>query len=297
MTAPSGSEKRPGLLLALAGFALLSLGDAVIKTMSDEWPSTALAATRFAIGAVGLTALLLVREGRGPLPKNDRGMHALRGLAVTMATTGFFGALMFMPLAEATAISFTSPILTALLAAPVLGERVRGATWGASLLAFAGVLAILRPNFLSLGWPALLPLVSASGMSLLMILNGKAAGRGSPLAMQAWAAVFAALMLAFVALIGHFGWGEGLAIGWPHWSVLARCAVVAVSASTAHWLIFVGTVRAGASRVAPMIYVQLLVAGLMGWLGFGHVPDLPTAAGAGLIVLAGLWLWRAERRA
>lgn len=297
MIASPGSESKPGLLLALAGFAMLSLGDAVIKTMSDEWPSTALAATRFAMGALGLSALLLVREGRGPMPAADRGLHALRGLAVTLATTGFFGALMFMPLAEATAISFTSPILTALLAAPVLGERVRGATWGASLLAFAGVLAILRPNFLSLGWPALLPLVSALGMSLLMILNSKAAGRGSALAMQAWAAVFAALMLGSVALVGHFGWGGGLAIDRPHWSVLARCALVAISASTAHWLIFVGTVRAGPARVAPMIHVQLLVAGLIGWLGFGHVPDLAAMAGVGLIVLAGLWLWRAERRA
>lgn len=297
MTIPPGAEPKPGLLLALAGFAMLSLGDAVIKTMSDEWPSTALAATRFAMGALGLSALLLVREGRGPLPQRDRGLHALRGLAVTFATTGFFGALMFMPLAEATAISFTSPILTALLAAPVLGERVRGVTWGASFLAFAGVLAILRPNFLSLGWPALLPLVSALGMSMLMILNSKAAGRGSPLAMQAWAAIFAAAMLGCLALAGHFAWGGGLAVDWPHWSVLARCAIVAVSASTAHWLIFVGTVRAGASRVAPMIHVQLLVAGLIGWLGFGHVPDLAAMAGVGLIVLAGLWLWRTERRA
>ena len=283
--------------MALAGFALLTLGDAVIKTMSDEWPSTAIAATRFAMGAVGLVAILLAREGRGPLPRTDRGLHALRGLAVTFATTRFFGALMFMPLAEATAISFTSPILTALLAAPLLGERVRATTLGACLLAFAGVLAILRPNFLALGLPALLPLLSAVGMSMLMILNAKAAGRGSPLAMQAWAATFAATMLGGVALVGHFGWGAGLTIDWPHWSVLARCALVAASASTAHWLIFVGTVRAGASRVAPMIYVQLLVAGLIGWLGFGHVPDLPTAAGAGLIVLAGLWLWRAERQA
>lgn len=285
-----------GLVQALAGFALLSAGDAVVKSMAGEWPSTAIAATRYAMGAAALSAFLWLREGLGPLPQDDRGLHALRGFAVALATSGFFGALMFMPLAEATAITFTSPVLTALLAAPLLGERVRGATWGASLLAFCGVLVILRPNFLALGWPAVLPLLSAIGMSLLMIANRRAAGRASPLAMQAWIAAFAAPMLLAAALAGHFAGGESLAVTWPHWSVLARCAVVAASASAAHWLIFLGITRVGASRAAPMTYVQLLVAGAIGWTAFGHVPDLATVAGAAVIVLAGVWLWRSERR-
>lgn len=281
---------------ALAGFALLSLGDAVIKTMTDEWPSTALAATRYGLGAIGLAALLVAREGPDRLLPAEPRLHLLRGLAVAMATSGFFAALMFMPLAEATAITFTSPMLTALLAGPLLGERVRGRTVLATLAAFIGVLIVLRPGLLTLGWPALLPLLSATGMSLLMIGNRKAVGRGSPLAMQAWVALFAAPLLIGLAFVGHFAGGEGLRIAPPDWSVIVRCAVVAASASTAHWLIFLGTMRVGAARVAPMTYVQLLVATLVGWFGFGHLPDPATVLGATIIVGAGVALWRAERR-
>ena len=289
-------QSRLGMAQALAGFALLSLGDAVVKTMTDEWPSTGIAALRYALGAAGLAALLLAREGPDRLLPAEPRLHLLRGFAVALATSGFFAALMFMPLAEATAITFTSPMLTALLAGPLLGEKVRARTVLATLVAFAGVLIVLRPGLLTLGWPALLPLLSALGMSLLMIGNRKAAGRASPLAMQAWVALFAAPLLIGIAIAGHLAAGEGLRLGWPDWTVIARCAVVAASASTAHWLIFLGTTRVGAARIAPMTYVQLLVATAVGWLGFGHLPDLATIGGAGIIVGAGIALWQAERR-
>ena len=288
-------QSRLGMAQAMAGFALLSLGDAVVKTMTDEWPSTAIAATRYALGALGLAVLLAHRQGPGHLFPAEPRLHLLRGFAVALATTGFFAALMFMPLAEATAITFTSPMLTALLAGPLLGERVRARTVLATLIAFAGVLVVLRPGLLTLGWPALLPLLSAVGMSLLMIGNRKVAGRASPLAMQAWVALFAAPLLVSIAVAGHFAGGDGLRMSWPDWTVIARCAVVAASASTAHWLIYLGTTRAGAARVAPMTYVQLLVATIVGWLGFGHLPDAATVAGAAVIVAAGIGLWRAER--
>jgi drug/metabolite transporter (DMT)-like permease len=89
-----------------------------------------------------------------------------------------------MPLADATTIGFTSPVLTVLLAAALLGERLRWSAMLALLLAFAGTIVVLRPSFAALGPAALLPLVAAAGMSLLMIGNRKVAGTGSTLAMQ-----------------------------------------------------------------------------------------------------------------
>ena len=82
-----------------------------------------------------------------------------RGAAVALATICFFMAVMAMPLADATAIQFTSPILTGILSALVLGERAPRAVWGATALAFAGVLVVLRPNLLGArAWPAFWPL-------------------------------------------------------------------------------------------------------------------------------------------
>lgn len=286
---------RHGLIWALCGFALLSCGDAVVKTMTGLWAPTAMAALRYVLGALGLGALLMMREGRAgfvmPLPA----IQLLRGAAVAMATIGFFSAIVFMPLATATAITFTSPMITAILSAVFLGEPARRETWVATVIAFIGVLIILRPNFALLGFAALLPLLSAVGMSLLMIGNRVSAGRASPLASQFFVATCAAPLLVLATVLGAKSGVSHLAVGMPDWSVIARCAVVAVSASVAHYAIFQGTARAGAATIAPMIYVQLLIAIVFGLVMFGDRPDGLTLLGAGLIIGSGLWLWWAGR--
>ncbi len=287
--------ERSGLLLALAGFSLLSFGDAVVKSMAGQWSPVAIAAMRYLLGAIGLVALLAARQGRTAFAMPVPNIQLVRGLAVALASVGFFSAVFVMPLAAATALTFTSPMLTALLAALVLGEPARRETWIASLIAFAGVLIVLRPNLISAGWAALLPLLAALGMSLLMIANRYVAGKASALAMQAFVAIMATPVLIAAALLFHASGIERFQIGWPGWIVLAKCAVVACSATGAHWLIYLGTTRAGAATIAPMTYIQLLIASLLGWIWFGSHPDALTLLGAAVIVGAGVYLWRAGR--
>ncbi|MEW4448461.1 DMT family transporter [Qipengyuania sp. JC766] len=285
-----------GLLFALAGFALLATGDAVIKTMAGQWSPLAVAALRFAIGAAGLSVLLWRHEGSGAFRPRRPLLQVVRGTCLAMATLFFFSSIFLIPLAAATALVFISPILTALLAGPVLGEKVRRATWIASAMAFAGVVIVLRPNVAEIGWAACLPLCSAAFFSGMVITNRAVAGEGSALSMQVFVALVAAPILALAALAG---WASGiplLEIGPLDWDVAARCAIVAVTASSAHWLIYRGTERAGASSVAPMTYVQLLIASALGWWWFGDVPDLGTLGGAAIIIGAGLYLWRSGRR-
>ncbi len=287
-------QERAGLLFALAGFVLLSLGDAVIKSIAGAWPPTAIAMTRYALGASGLGLILLVREGRRGFAVPQPAVQLMRGIGVSVATVTFFAALFIMPLAEAASITFTSPMITALLSAVFLGEPARRSTWLASLVAFAGVLVILRPNLAALGWGALLPMGSAAGMSLLMIGNRRIAGKASPLAMQFLVAIMAAPILIAVTLAGHFSGWSRLVVQLPALSVVLRCGFVAVSASCAHLLIYMGTTRAGAATVAPMTYVQLLVATSLGWAVFGERPDGVAMLGAAAIVGSGLYLWRAS---
>lgn len=283
------------MLLALCGFALLSCGDAVIKTMADEWSPLAVGALRFTLGAIGLSALLALNEGaRGFRPSRPL-LQVARGLCLAIASLLFFCAIFVMPLAEATAVAFLSPLLTALLSGPLLGEKVRPQVWIASLVAFAGVTLVLQPNVAELGWLGLLPLASATFFSLMMIANRAVAGQGSSLSMQVFVALTAAPVLTVAAIAGQASGVELLRVTWPDWTVIARCAVVALSASTAHWLIYLGTTRAGAAMVAPMTYVQLLVASVLGWLLFGDRPGLSTLAGAAVIVCAGLYLWHSGR--
>lgn len=284
--------ERTGLAYAVAGFALLSVGDAVIKSMAGEWPPVAVAALRFSLGALGLSLLLWRSEGVRAFAPPRPWLQVARGVCLAIASLSFFSAIYIMPLADAMAIGFLSPVLTQVLSGPILGERVRPAVWLVSIIALTGVVVILRPNLLELGWSAFLPLVSAIFFALMMIANRASAGQRSALSMQVFIAGVSAPILVAAAVAVNLWGGPEVAFGWPSWDVVARCALVAVTASTAHWLAYIGTAKAGASTVAPAIYVQMLMAIALGWWWFGDVPDGLTLTGAGLIIGAGLFLWR-----
>lgn len=291
----SAAATRAALLIALAGFTSMAIGDAVVKSMAGAWPGSAVAALRYTFGALGLTAVVAFRLGRRGFVLPRPWLQLGRGLAVSVATLCFFMAVMAMPLADATAIQFTSPILTALLAPLVLGEKTPKAVWLALVLAFSGVLVVLRPNLAELGVVALYPVGAAFGMSWLMMLNRKTAGDAPVATMQLLLAGFAAPMLIAGAGALHAFGGPPFRIPPPDAVVVAKCAAVAVFATTGHALIFVAVTRASAQLVAPMTYVQLLIAASLGWAWFGNLLDGATVAGAALIILGGLWLWRAQR--
>lgn len=284
-------SERTGQVLALFGFATLSLGDAVIKTMAGEWPPVAVAALRFTLGGIFLTLLLLWREGSRALWPSHPWLQAFRGFCLAGASLLFFSAIYVMPLADAMALTFLAPVFTALLSGPVLGEKVRPVVYAACGMALLGVFIVLRPNLSELGLVALFPLGSALLFSCMVIANRASAGQGSALSMQVFMSVVAAPLLITTAILGHATGLAPIETLVPDWTVIARCAVVAVTASMAHLLIYSGTTRAGASSVAPMSYVQIIVASLLGWWWFGHIPDALTMLGVVVIIASGLILW------
>lgn len=284
-----------GMLLALLGFAILSIGDGLVKSMAGQWPAPAVSALRYIFGAIGLGAAVAIHHGRAGFVLPKPWLQMGRGAAVSIATICFFLGAMAMPLADATAIQFTSPMITAVLSTLVLRERATSATWGAIAVAFAGVLLVLRPNLIALGPAALYPLGAAFGMAWLMIFNRKAAGAAPILVMQFLVAAVAAplLLLAATSLAaiqpGRFG------VQVPSALVVLKVVGVATTGTISHLLIYTATLRASAAVVAPMTYVQLLMALVIGWFFFDDAPDLPILGGAALIITGGLWLWSTQR--
>ncbi len=137
----------------------------------------------------------------------------------------------------------------------------------------------------------LFPLLGASGMAVTIIANRAVQGRASVLAMQYYMSVTAMIFLLLATAAGHVSGIENFELHRPHWSVVARCAFIGLSATLAQWLIFMGTVKAGAGTVAPMTYGQLLMATVLGAVFFGDRPDVLALAGAAIIISAGFYLW------
>ena len=289
------NSARTALILALCGFATLSIGDALVKTMAGQWPGTAVAALRYSAGAVGLAIVVALTEGRKgfrvPMPWLQLG----RGVGVSVATICFFLGVMAIPLADATAIQFTSPMITGMASALLLGEKAPKAVWGATALAFAGVLVVLRPNVLALGAARFLPARGGGGDGLPDDLQPQGGRRG----------------LADRDAIpgGDDGGADPDRRGQPA-GAERRAFIPGAGAAGRRrrqmpggrlhgdgraLLIYMAAVRASAAVVAPMTYVQLLIAAALGWLLFGAAPDLSTFAGAALIIGGGLLLWRSQK--
>jgi len=282
------------LLMALTGFTIMSVGDAIVKSMAGDWPAPAVSALRYTFGAIGLGVAVAVVHGRAGFFVPRPWLQVGRAAAVSLATICFFLGVMAMPLADATATQFTSPIMTALLSGIVLRERVPAAAAGATLIAFAGVLVVLRPNVLELGASAFYPLGAAFGMSWLIMFNRKSAGDAPVLVMQFVLAIFAAPFLVVAATFLSDVGGPGFKVPVPSLVVVLKCAAVACLASIGHLLLYAATVRASAAVIAPTTYVQIMMASVLGWLWFGDAPDVATLTGAILIILGGLWLWRSQ---
>lgn len=281
---------RSGLLMALCGFALLTCGDAIVKSMTDEWPAPAIAALRFSVALPVLTLFVIRQQGSGGLRLTSRWWHLARGLTIAASSTLFFVSLGLMPLAAATAIAFVHPVLTALFSALILKEALHWRGWLSVGIALVGVVLVLRPNLAAIGLLALVPLASATLFSAFFLLNRHLAGTASAVAMQWSMALVCAPVLTMVAFAGKASGVEALAFSWPDWTIVARCAMVAVSATTCHWLIYLATVRTSAATIAPATYVQLPVALLIDAIVFRHFPDAMAMGGAALIVFAGVLL-------
>jgi drug/metabolite transporter (DMT)-like permease len=286
---------RAGLLYALAGFCTLSIGDAIVKGMAGLWPAPAMAATRYLVGSVVLGVMLFRAEGAAAVRLPRDPIQWVRGIAISCSAMGMFLAVWVMPLATATTIFFTQPMITAVLAAVLLRERARPSTWIATLVAFGGVFLALRPNFATAGWGVLFPVMGATGMSVTIIANRVATGRASHLALQFYMSVTAMIFLIAATIAMHFLGPANFHVHATDWTVLARCALIGLTATLAQWLIFMGTVKAGAGTIAPMTYGQLLMATLFGYLFFDDRLDALSFLGAAIIVGAGLYLWATGR--
>ena len=237
----------------------------------------------FALITIGGAVALL----RPALERPAWGLHAGRSALGWGGVTLMFAAAAFIPLSDATAISFLNPVFGMILAIPLLGERVGAIRWSAAVIALAGAGILTRPGAGSLELGAFLALGSALCLGAELILIKRLSGREGPLQILLINNLIG-VCIASIATIPVWVMPAP-----AQWAALAAIGVLMAGAQTC----FVNAVaRADASFVAPFFYAALVFAALYDAAVFGVIPDGISMLGGGILLLgAGLLAWREAR--
>ena len=227
-------------------------------------------------GAVGLM--------RPKFARPHLGLHVARSASGWMGISLMFAAVTFIPLADATAISFLNPVIAMVLAVPLLGERVGPWRWAAAGIALIGTVILVQPGGGSFHPAALLALGAALVMGLEITLIKRLTGREIPLQIL-WFNNAIGCAIATFAVVWVWQWpstGQWLAL-----------AALGMMMATAQACFIQGMKRADASFVAPFQYATLIFAGLYDYASFGVIPVSTSLIGAAIIIAGGALLaWR-----
>jgi drug/metabolite transporter (DMT)-like permease len=205
------------------------------------------------------------------------------------STIAFTHGLRFLPVADATAINFVSPILIMALSVLILGETVGWRRWSAAAVGFLGVMIVMRPGTGAFQPAAFLPLLAAASWAGAAVVTRKMSGSDHALTTLSYSAVVGFLVLS--ALL-PFDWVT------PGRAEIALGLGIGVLSTVAHWFVILAYRHGDASVLAPFSYTQLIAAGVLGYLVFGALPDGWTILGAGIIAASGLYTaYRARIRA
>jgi drug/metabolite transporter (DMT)-like permease len=227
------------------------------------------------------------REGFGLLRTRHIGLHGLRAVFNVFAMLSFFYALSITPLSEVTALGFTAPIFTTLLAALVLGEAVRLRRWSAILVGFVGTLIILRPGFADIGTGQLLVLFSSMVWACALLII-KTLGRTDSSATII--AYMALLMIPLTLIPAAFVWR------WPDGAELLWLILVGVLGGAGQLCMTEALRQADTAVVMPIDFCKLLWVAVIAYLAFGEVPDRYTWLGGAVIFASALYLAYRERQ-
>jgi drug/metabolite transporter (DMT)-like permease len=270
-----------GTLLCFSGL------DASAKYLGRTMPTLQIVWVRYLFSVVMILALFNPWTRPGVLRTRRPVVQSVRSLLVLGSTVLNFLALHYLQLAQTTSISFATPLLVALAAAPVLGEAVGARRLAAIVVGFAGVLVVTRPG-LGSAHPAVLLSVGASVCNAgYAVMTRMLAGRDSTETTLVYSGL-AGVVLLLPAL--PFVWRTpptGL-----HWTLMIAMGVFG---TIGHGLLIAAHQRAPAVVLSPFMYTQLIWMTALGYVVFGDLPDRFTVIGAMIVVASGLYLLQLER--
>jgi drug/metabolite transporter (DMT)-like permease len=270
-----------GAVLCVTATLLFACMDTTTKYLAERFDVPFIMAVRY-LGNLLLMALLLKPTyGRQMVETRRTGLVLIRAACLAAASLFMGLALQHLPVAEATAINFLAPIVVVVAAGRLLRERTSWVDPAAAIMGFAGVLLIARPG---VGHEALgltFALAAAASNASYQLLSRVLAATERTVALLFYTAVAGTLLFGLAAPwflpVEALSLQDGLLL-----------ASLGVYGGVGHFLFTAAFRQAPASLIAPLGYAQLVWAGLLGWIVFGHVPDALGLAGMAVIAGSGV---------
>jgi drug/metabolite transporter (DMT)-like permease len=269
------------MISAVLSFTIL---DTSLKALSAEHPLAVLVFVRNLVQVMSIAALVPFM-GWSALATRRHGLHAVRGGCLVLATVLLTLSLSHLPMTQTYALSFSTPLIAAILAAAALGERPSGAQWAAIVTGFAGVLVALDPRG-EMRLALVLPLAMAGANAVMHVLTRRAGNSDSAICMVFWAGLSATVISAF-ALPGYYAPMPLFAWAWM--------TAAGLFGTAGHLLLAAAFRRAPTAVVSPLVYTQMAWAMLIGWFAFGEWPTLSSLSGGVIVAVSGIAVVRFAR--
>jgi len=291
------TQDRPllGILLMLGFCIVAPMGDAVAKLLGQSVPLGELLFVRFAVQAIILIPLVWLGRRAWKMHGRVLRLTALRTVLHIFGIGAMFTALQYLPLADAVAIAFVMPFLMLLLGKYVLGEVVGGRRFVACIVGFIGTLLVVQPSFAEVGWPAFLPLVVAVNFAVFMLVTRQIAKETDPIGLQAVSGVMAMIILGPLLWFSRNAGIAPLEVIDVNSTELGLLLAIGVLGTLAHLLMTWSLRFAPSATLAPMQYLEIPVATIIGLIVFGDLPNGLATIGITITIASGLYIVLRER--
>ncbi len=282
-----------GILLMCAGVSLFPFMNAAVKLLGARYPANEIVWARFTGHLIVMLAVFLPQYGWRLFATRRPAVQIGRGLLMLIGNALFVIAIAHVPLATASAIGFTAPLIVTALAGPLLREHVGVRRWSAVLIGFAGALIVIRPGAGLPGGifnnPMLLLLLLGSATHALYLIATRWIGRyDDPATSIVYSALMGSLIMSLVL---------PLSFVWPRDGFdLAMLGSLGLIGAAGHYLVIRAFRHGPAAVIAPLSYVELVGTASLGYLIFDNFPDMWTWLGAAIIIASGLYIALRERR-
>ncbi|MEK9832131.1 MAG: DMT family transporter [Alphaproteobacteria bacterium] len=276
------------IALMVGAMVLFSAGHGLVRFASDELHSFQIGFLRSVFGLIFLLPIILKGWDFSDLRVKRPKLHIIRGALSAMNTLAWFTAIAIMPLGEAVALNFTSPLFATLLAAIFLGEAVRARRWTATIVGFIGVLIVVRPGGETVQLGAILALGSALSIAVNVLLIRVMSQEDST---RAIVTTFNLAIVFFTLIPAMVVWT------WPSPLMWAVTFAVGVTTTVAHLLLTKAMSLAEASAIVPLEFIRLPLAVLIGFVWFSEILDGWTILGATIIGCSAVYIARREAMA